>query len=90
MKELFDLENVYDEQISPLVQQIIDICNENQIPMVCSFAYKNDAENGGSFCSTALNGFAGRVVPTFNEAIRIIRPRSQFVAMTIMSGGSHE
>ncbi|MGK3134833.1 hypothetical protein ACCX84_03570 [Pantoea trifolii] len=86
MEELFDLEHVYDEQISPLMNKIIAICSEHKIPMICTFAYKNDSETGENFCSTALNGFAGRVVPTFNEAINIVRPRNSVVAITIISG----
>ena len=86
MEQLFDLERVYDELINPLMTQIISICNEHKMPMLCSFAYKNDAETGENFCSTALNGFTDRVVPSFNEAIRIIRPSNSVIAITVISG----
>jgi hypothetical protein len=45
----FDLEKVYDEQISPLMAQIIEICQQHKIPMVASFQYATE-EN----CSTVL------------------------------------
>jgi hypothetical protein len=36
-------EDIYDEQISPLMTKIIAICKEHQIPMVAQFQYANDA-----------------------------------------------
>lgn len=51
----YDLETVYDEQIAPLMTQIIAICREHNLPMVASFAYRQDEEGGASFCSTVLN-----------------------------------
>ena len=47
-------EQVYDEQIAPLMKQIVAICKEHQIPMVAKFQYAHDAENGPAFCTTAL------------------------------------
>ena len=37
-----DKEAVYDEQIAPLMKQIIEICNANEIPMFATFQYSND------------------------------------------------
>ena len=34
-----DLEKVYDEQIAPLMKEIIRICHENQMPMLADFQY---------------------------------------------------
>ncbi|MEH4661078.1 hypothetical protein [Phytobacter diazotrophicus] len=81
MDGLFDLEQVYDEQINPLMTQIIAICKEHQMPMVCSFAYKNDDETGVSCCSTALNSFDGRIVPVLNAAVQAIRGEDFMVAI---------
>ena len=36
--EHYNLESIYDEKISPLMRQIIDICKEHNMPMVASFA----------------------------------------------------
>ena len=45
----FNLENVYDDEIAPLMKKIIDVCLRVNMPMVASFAYAT-----GSTCTTAL------------------------------------
>jgi hypothetical protein len=42
-------EAIYDEQIAPLMAQIIAICQEHQIPMVVTFEYEPEG-----YCTTAL------------------------------------
>lgn len=42
-----DNEKVYDEQIAPLMTQIIEICQKNEIPIFATFAYAPDLENEG-------------------------------------------
>ncbi|EOS93124.1 hypothetical protein LU631_07015 [Erwinia tracheiphila] len=84
MPEYFDHENVYDEQIAPLMTQIITICKTYRIPMMCSFAYKNDDETEMNFCSTALNAFEDRLVPEYTRAVRVLRGNDYAIA--IMSG----
>lgn len=44
-----NLEKVYDEQIHPLMDQIIAICQKHNMPMVATFEYASE-----HFCSTAL------------------------------------
>lgn len=34
-------EDIYDEEISPLMRQIIKICRENNIANICSFAFED-------------------------------------------------
>ena len=51
MKE-FDLEQVYDEAIAPLMDQIIAICNEHKMPMGASFCFRNGEDEGEEYCST--------------------------------------
>ena len=46
---LYDNELLYDEQIQPLMAQIIEICKVNRIPMAASFEYAT-----GEFCSTLI------------------------------------
>ena len=46
---LYDNELLYDEQIHPLMAQIIEICNANRVPMAASFEYAP-----GEFCSTLI------------------------------------
>lgn len=51
-----DLEKVYDEQISPLMSEIIGICKANGMPMVATFQYKDRPEVEGEYlyCTTVL------------------------------------
>lgn len=42
-------EAVYDEQIAPLMTQIIAICKEHGIPMAATFEYEPEG-----YCSTTL------------------------------------
>lgn len=54
-EEAFDLENVYDEQIAPLMTKIIAICTEHKLPMFATFLYMNDPEaEESSACTTHL------------------------------------
>jgi hypothetical protein len=48
-------EQVYDEDIAPLMGRILEICKENKIALVASFHCPNDA-NDGLFCSSVLLG----------------------------------
>lgn len=41
-------EQIYDAEISPLINQIIMICKEHKIPMFTTFQYSNEG-----FCTTA-------------------------------------
>ena len=44
-------EKVYDEQISPLVANIIKVCVENKISMLCAFELEN--RDGDVMCYTS-------------------------------------
>lgn len=84
--EYFDNEAVYDLEISPLMQKIIEICKENNIPMVASFAYENCEENGIGCCTTALNDFDGRKIDNFVDAINEIRKPACIVSSIMIKG----
>jgi hypothetical protein len=66
-KELEDNEDIYDEQISPLMERIIAICKKHRIPMIMSFEYAPE-----EFVTTRLpfEGETGK----FAEALEVIRP----------------
>lgn len=51
-----DNEKVYDEQIAPLMTQIIKICKENEIPVFATFAYAPDPEDleMNMHCTTSI------------------------------------
>lgn len=86
--EIYDLEAIYDEKISPLMTQIIQICQAHQMPMLCTFAYENCEDNGIGQCTTVLNDFEGRAVPQLTAAMKQLRsPSGAFaMAITVVSG----
>ena len=87
----FDAEKVYDEQISPLMAQIIKICVKNKIPHLCTFAYKYEENPEGdhgaertSFCTTFANNFKGREAKRLEMAINALqRTYSGLMAFTV-------
>lgn len=48
-----DKEQIYDEQINPLMAQVIDICRANKIAFLASFAIPTE-ENSELRCSSAM------------------------------------
>lgn len=45
-----DKEKAYDEHVSPLVQRLIEACQEHGVPMFCTFQFSQDG-----FCTSALS-----------------------------------
>ena len=72
---MIDKEAIYDEKISPLVGQIIDICKHENIPFLMDFALREkDEEVDEVYCCTAIYGQPGMMeTPTFPRAIKILR-----------------
>ncbi|WP_085725733.1 hypothetical protein [Pseudomonas sp. R37(2017)] len=68
-------ENLYDEQISPLVQKIIAICQEHEIALLLS-AQLEDEDKRELFCTTILPGTDEVSCEKFVQALNIIRPPS--------------
>jgi hypothetical protein len=76
-------EAVYDEQISPLMAQIIAICKEHKIPMLADFDISGE-EDDGLRCTTFLLDDEWNPPDEFNAAWCILRPKPvSFVAMAI-------
>ena len=74
-EEFWDKENIYDEQIAPLMSQIIDICRKNNLPIVATFQYCNKKENGAAYCSTALlSGNEDQHMRNVHKAVKASRP----------------
>lgn len=89
-REEFDLEDVYDSKISPLMTQIIEICRENNMPMFASFLFRDTEKDGKGFCTTNIP----RLLPNgkedcpeaFLECFRAVRrPAHQAFAITVTS-----
>lgn len=52
---MYNKEGVYDEKIYPLMDEIIKLCQENNIQMLASFALKDEDEVGENLaCTTYL------------------------------------
>jgi hypothetical protein len=51
-----DLEPIYDEQIAPLMTEIIRICKEHQLPMLATFQLNDgdEADDGPLLCTSTL------------------------------------
>lgn len=75
----FDLEKVYDEEITPLMTKIIDICKAHKLPMFASFLYSLDvdSEQDGT-CTTNLM-FEDRPIPpemlSLVEVVGLVRQK---------------
>jgi hypothetical protein len=69
-------ENIYDEQISPLMQQIIAISREHKIALFFS-ARLEDEDGDQLYCTTHLPGDDDVHHDKFNQCALIIRPPSQ-------------
>lgn len=55
----YDKESVYDEQIAPLMKQIIEICKKEELYFVSQFYLKQEREdaeheNQAMYCTTAI------------------------------------
>lgn len=82
-------EQVYDEKISPLMQQIIEICREHGIAMLMDFAIGHDGEGPEGQdctdlrCSTLLPDETGENALMHREALTLIRRRGRPSPMMI-------
>lgn len=72
MTEVFDLEDVYDAEVSPLMVQIIEICKKHRMPMIASFIFGHDNDGGIDTCDTVLQ-YAGRKFARLDTALATVR-----------------
>lgn len=71
----WDKESIYDEQIAPLMAQIIVVCKEHRIPLVAQFQYAGaDEEKAPAYVSTIL---------PFEEASADFKQLIQLIHQTI-------
>lgn len=80
--EQFDLEEIYDEHIAPLMEQIIAICAKHKLPIAATFEYATD-----DFCTTTM-GF-DRASERMQGIIEKMKPRQHHtLAVTEATGHS--
>lgn len=65
-------EQIYDEQISPLMTQVIAICREHKIANICTFSLDecDDGESEGLRCTTAMQAIRGGGAPRTMMTVR--------------------
>ena len=53
---MYDKEKVYDDEIAPLMKQIIEICKREQLPMTAQFYLQEEREDDGEpmYCTTVI------------------------------------
>ncbi len=61
---MIDKEKIYDEEIYPLIEKIVDICNKHDISLFASFQYSDDG-----FCNTCVSK-DGHNIFHYYDAIR--------------------
>ncbi len=79
--ENFDLEAVYDEQVFPLMAQILEICKANRMPMLATFLYKRTDTGGEDEDMELCTSFLG------SEAMDRGRCRSLVRALAVVHQG---
>lgn len=52
----YDKESVYDERIAPLMQEIIQVCKDEKLPMVAQFYLQESDKygDGPMYCTTTV------------------------------------
>lgn len=65
-------EQIYDEEIDPLMVQIIEICEKNGIAALCSFSIPNESD--ADLCCTTILPGDGPIPKGLNFAMCLISP----------------
>ena len=74
--DIWTKEDVYDEQIAPLMSKIIAICKEHDIPVVAQFQYANTEEEA-ALCTTTIVGERGD--PSIRKLAALMSPQAPVV-----------
>ena len=85
-------EQVYDEQVFPLMERVIAICKEHKINMAATFSLGLDADGDPLMCSTVLpideEDEAGRRI--CGNARRVFYGEGTLTAFTITTRPANE
>lgn len=74
----WDKEDVYDEQIAPLMTKIIEICKAHQIPIVATFQFNG----AGDRCTTTI-GDSERASEDMMRFATMMQPRTGGIALAV-------
>lgn len=81
--EFFNKEDIYDNEISPLMKKVNAICKEHNIPMMASFTFENSEENGIGSCDTILNPKGERYNERLTNAMMEIRKNQSKISTVV-------
>lgn len=86
-KKVFDLEDVYDEEIAPLMTKIIEVCKKHELPMLCSFQFEHSETQGPGFCTSFIprKGSETDRGGALNQALQAIRGTPPFIAFSVVN-----
>ncbi|GBF73151.1 hypothetical protein PA598K_01436 [Paenibacillus sp. 598K] len=98
----YDKESIYDEQIAPLMKQIIEICKREELPMVSQFYLKQqhpdaDVENDPMYSTTMIIPARDKMYEDHHAHLKYVAEammygpggRPYVMAITVQ-GGAHE
>lgn len=85
-------EQVYDEEISPLMTKIIEICKEHRIANVLTFSLKRAAEDGSDdgqdmCCTTCMVTDEFDPPPEYQQMVELIYPPQRCPMMVTVRDG---
>lgn len=83
-------EAIYDEQISPLMRQILEICKTHKIAMLSEFCLGYDDENPDNqlCCTSALLTEEHEPTERIKEAYDVLKQKTQFMTFTTISNNN--
>ena len=79
-------ERAYDEKINPLMAQIIAICKENKIAMVCTFSI-GDEKDPGLLCTSVLTTKEYAPPEEYIEMVKLIYRESPVTMINVTDEG---
>ena len=81
-------EDVYDNQVPPLMAESIRRCSTHGIPMVASFQYNDDRPDGEAMlCTTVILNQKDAACPGLHNAARALRGGDHAVTMLTVRDG---
>src|SRR5579871_6832250 len=76
----YDVSEVFDAEVLPLMQQIVAICDREKIPVVASFMIRFNAANDQGVFSTTYQPKPGRTPAAFRDCLQHLLTEGEFAA----------
>ena len=91
MDKYGDKEAIYDTKISPLMDEIVNICKSEGINMAASFQLRSEKDpdvEGNFLCTTLLPAAKEHYPENYRALCRAIFSKPMVIAVAIQKGGS--